>query len=48
MRIVSLFVLALFLFASQAAAQSWTPPADDQRCPVEMGRRQTSGARATT
>ena len=44
---ISLFVLALSLFASQAAAQSWTPPADNQRCPSKWGAT-TSGARATT
>jgi len=44
MRTVSLFVLALFLFASQAAAQSWTPPADDQRCPSKWGATDERGA----
>ncbi len=44
MRIVSLFVLALSLFASQAAAQSWTPPADDQRCPSKWGATDERGA----
>ena len=44
MRTVSPFVLALFLFASQAAAQSWTPPADDQRCPSKWGATDERGA----
>jgi len=41
---ISLFVLALSLFASQAAAQSWTPPADDQRCPSKWGATDERGA----
>ena len=44
MRTVSPFVLALSLFASQAAAQSWTPPADDQRCPSKWGATDERGA----
>ncbi len=44
MRIFSPFVLALSLFASQAAAQSWTPPADDQRCPSKWGATDERGA----
>jgi kynurenine formamidase len=41
---IPLFVLALSLFASQAAAQSWTPPADNQRCPSKWGATDERGA----
>jgi kynurenine formamidase len=41
---ISLFVLALSLFATQAAAQSWTPPADNQRCPSKWGATDERGA----
>jgi len=44
MRILSLFVLALSLSAGQAAAQSWTPPADNQRCPSKWGATDERGA----
>jgi kynurenine formamidase len=37
MRVISLFALGLLLFASQAAAQSWKPPADNERCPSKWG-----------
>jgi len=44
MRTVSPFVLALSLSAGQAAAQSWTPPADNQRCPSKWGATDERGA----
>src|SRR6187455_2793218 len=44
MRLCSLLTLALQLAASQAAAQSWTPPADDQRCPSKWGATDERGA----
>src|SRR5678816_2970130 len=44
MRLCSLLTLALLLAASQAAAQSWTPPADDQRCPSKWGATDERGA----
>ncbi|HYJ93569.1 MAG TPA: cyclase family protein [Vicinamibacterales bacterium] len=44
MRLCSLLTLALLLVASQAAAQSWTPPADDQRCPSKWGATDERGA----
>jgi kynurenine formamidase len=37
MRVMSLLVVGLVLLADQAAAQSWKPPADSQRCPSKWG-----------
>jgi kynurenine formamidase len=37
MRVISLVALGLLFFAGQAAAQSWKPPADSQRCPSKWG-----------
>jgi kynurenine formamidase len=44
MRVISLFVIGVFLFASQAAAQSWKPPADNQRCPSKWGAGDERGS----
>jgi len=44
MRIILLLVLGLFLFAGQAGAQSWTPPADNQRCPSKWGATDERGS----
>jgi kynurenine formamidase len=44
MRIFSLLALGLFLFADPAAAQSWTPPPDSQRCPSKWGPTDERGA----
>ena len=44
MRVMSLFAVGLFLFAGQAAAQSWTPPADSQRCPSKWGAGDERGS----
>jgi kynurenine formamidase len=37
MRVISLFAFGLLFFSGQAAAQSWRPPADSQRCPSKWG-----------
>ena len=37
MRVISLFALGLLFFSGHAAAQSWKPPADSQRCPSKWG-----------
>ena len=44
MRVMSLFAVGLFLLAGQAAAQSWTPPADNQRCPSKWGAGDERGS----
>lgn len=44
MRTTSLFALAMFVFASHAAAQSWRPPADNQRCPSKWGAADERGS----
>jgi hypothetical protein len=45
MRLISALSLGtLLLVASQAAAQSWQPPADSQRCPSKWGKGDQRGA----
>jgi kynurenine formamidase len=44
MRTTSLFALAVLVFASHAAAQSWRPPADNQRCPSKWGAGDERGS----
>jgi len=44
MRTPSLFALAVLVFASHAAAQSWRPPADNQRCPSKWGAADERGS----
>jgi kynurenine formamidase len=44
MRTTSLFALAVLVFASHAAAQSWRPPADNQRCPSKWGAADERGS----
>jgi kynurenine formamidase len=39
-----MFALGLFLFADHAAAQSWNPPADSQRCPSKWGAGDERGS----
>jgi hypothetical protein len=36
--------LGLFLFADHAVAQSWAPPADNQRCPSKWGATDERGS----
>ena len=44
MRTTSLFALAVLVFTSHAAAQSWRPPADNQRCPSKWGAADERGS----
>jgi len=44
MRTTSLFALAVLVFTSHAAAQSWRPPADNQRCPSKWGAGDERGS----
>jgi len=44
MRTPSLFALAVLVFTSHAAAQSWRPPADNQRCPSKWGAADERGS----
>jgi len=44
MRTTSLFALAVLVFASHATAQSWRPPADNQRCPSKWGAADERGS----
>ena len=44
MRTTSLFALAVLVFASHAAGQSWRPPADNQRCPSKWGAGDERGS----
>jgi putative cyclase len=44
MRLTLFFLVGSVLVASQAAAQSWTPPADNQRCPSKWGATDERGA----
>src|ERR671918_3036108 len=37
-------LIVILLFASAAAAQSWTPPAESQRCPSKWGAGDERGA----
>jgi len=39
-----LFALAVLVFTSHAAAQSWRPPADNQRCPSKWGAADERGS----
>ena len=45
---VATAVLMVIAGAQAARAQGWQPPADSAALPVEVGRRRTSAARATT
>ena len=44
MRVFLPLVLGLALFADHAAAQSWRPPADNQRCPSKWGAADERGS----
>jgi kynurenine formamidase len=44
MRVSFLLVLGLAVFADHAAAQSWRPPADNQRCPSKWGAADERGS----
>src|SRR6188472_4490496 len=44
MHTTSLFALAVLVFASHAAGQSWRPPADNQRCPSKWGKGDQRGS----
>ena len=44
MRVMTVFTLGLLLVASPAAAQSWKPPADSQRCPSKWGPTDERGS----
>ena len=44
MRVSLLLILGLALCADHAAAQSWKPPADSQRCPSKWGAGDERGS----
>jgi hypothetical protein len=44
MRVILLGVLGFFLFTGQAAAQSWNPPPDNERCPSKWGAGDERGS----
>src|SRR5262245_2447547 len=44
MRFITIFVVPLLLAACIATAQSWTPPAENQRCPSKWGAGDERGS----